>query len=99
MKNVFNPTLTISKAYTFWADPGHGWLAVPAAEIRELGIKPSCFSYGVGGGGMIYLEEDCDLGLFMRAKGLTPETSEAWFAANVVDRYVSNSEDLPFQRR
>ena len=97
MENVFSPTLTISKPYTFWADPGHGWLAVPAAEIKALGIKPSGYSYRAGG--FVYLEEDCDLGLFMRAKGIDLADGPAWFAANVTDRYVDDREDLPFRRR
>lgn len=96
MDNVFAPAFSLSKPYTFWADPGHGWLQVPAVEILALGIKPSAYSYRSGG--YVYLEEDCDLGLFMRAKGVDLADGPAWFAANVTDRYV-DSKDLPFPRR
>ncbi len=62
--------------YRFIEDPGHGWLEVPRAEIEALGIadKISTCSYE-STNGMVYLEEDCDMGVFCRAKGWTPETA------------------------
>jgi hypothetical protein len=57
--------------YTFIADPGHAWLAVPLEEIRKLGIadKISACSYMTKE--MAYLEEDCDAPVFIKAAGLT----------------------------
>lgn len=53
--------------YTFFADPGHGWLRVPLSEISALGLtgKVSGYSYKQGKYG--YLEEDCDADLFLKA--------------------------------
>ncbi|MGZ5078631.1 MAG: hypothetical protein ACXWHZ_03690 [Usitatibacter sp.] len=57
--------------YTFHTDPGHGWLAVPTAELRALHIvdKISGYSYLSRDGKTAYLEEDCDLSTFAEAKG------------------------------
>ena len=49
--------------YTYHSDPGHGW----------LGIGDKISSYSYINGGKAYLEEDCDMGLFIRtmeAKGV-----------------------------
>lgn len=58
--------------YVFHEDPGHGWLAVPRTELRALGIagEVSEYSYQSRDGSIVYLEEDCDLSLFCRAKGI-----------------------------
>lgn len=48
-------------------DPGHGWLKVPLAEFpdaRDFGT-----GFGYDDGAFIYLEEDCEAGLFMDAHG------------------------------
>jgi len=57
-----------SDTYTFYADPGHAWLAVTREEIDRLGIarKISQFSYQKGD--IVYLEEDGDAGVFLNAK-------------------------------
>lgn len=52
----------------YWVtDPGHGWLAVPLAEVERLGLKPSEFSFIKGP--IAFLEEDCDAGLYLDATG------------------------------
>ena len=60
--------------FRFIEDPGHGWLEVPAAVSRSVGVRPeqySPYSYsfkpGFGGDEILYLEEDCDAGVFVRA--------------------------------
>lgn len=57
--------------YRFISDPGHGWLEVPRKEIDQAGIagKVSKFSYQSIDGEMVYLEEDCDAYLFLKAIG------------------------------
>ena len=50
---------------TFFSDAGHGWLKVPKALIRKLGVPVSQFSYQRGENA--YLEEDMDAGRFIRA--------------------------------
>lgn len=55
MQNVFD----------VYNDPGHGWAKVPARVLTELGFAPWDFSgYSYVGRDCLFLEEDCDLGLF-----------------------------------
>ena len=60
--------------YTFYCDPGHGWLKVSFKEIKALGIEDkitahSYMRYNKNAHGWdIYLEEDCDATLFYEAK-------------------------------
>lgn len=58
------------KVYTFHCDGGHGWLAVKRSELATLGIADKVSSYSYQKGDTVYLEEDCDLTLFMDAKGI-----------------------------
>ncbi len=51
--------------YIYHQDPSHGWLAVPAQQVRALGLTPSSCSFRRAG--MAYLEEDCDMVAFMNA--------------------------------
>lgn len=57
----------------FYEDPGHGWLEVPVAELVKLGIAAeiTSYSYQSRDGKTAYLEEDCDLSTYARAKGYT----------------------------
>ena len=55
----------------FFTDPGHGWLAVHADELRQYNLinKVSKYSYMNLASGHVYLEEDVDAPMFMnRAK-------------------------------
>lgn len=58
----------MTEKYTFHLDPGHGWLEVELAELAELKIAHLISSYSYLKKGIVYLEEDMDLGTFMRAK-------------------------------
>ena len=51
---------------TFYSDPSHGWLQVPHALINQLGIGNKITRYSYRDQECAYLEEDCDLSLFMR---------------------------------
>ena len=57
--------------YLLISDPGHGWLRVPTLEVIRLKIadKISTCSYIDWDGRSVYLEEDCDMAIFARAKG------------------------------
>ncbi len=59
-------------------DPGHGWAPVPVAKLVELGIahKISGGSYLDPKNDVAYLEEDCDLGLYVKALEARGETIE-----------------------
>lgn len=46
-------------------DPGHGWVAAQAEQVRALGVTPTPYSYQDGE--TVYLEEDCDAPAYLRA--------------------------------
>ena len=56
------------KTYIFHNDPGHGWVAVKRAELERLGILNQISECSYQKGKTVYLEEDCDAGLFIDAK-------------------------------
>ena len=55
--------------YTFYESPGHGWLRVPVSDVLDAGIENKIGS-ACQRGGYYYLEEDCDMPLFMEATGV-----------------------------
>lgn len=57
--------------YTFYTDPGHGWLAVPLSELERLGIADKISTCSYVKGHTVFLEEDCDAPLFIKAAGIT----------------------------
>lgn len=56
------------KTYKFYADPGHGWLAVKRSELTSMGIIGKISHYSYQRGDTVYLEEDCDASLFINRK-------------------------------
>lgn len=59
---------------TFHCDRSHGWGEVPLELINRLGIAGKISRYSYTKLPNAYLEEDCDLGIFidaMKAKGET----------------------------
>lgn len=54
--------------YQFYSDPGHGWLRVPYSELERLGIADKITHYSYTKGNNVFLEEDCDMSTFMKAK-------------------------------
>lgn len=50
---------------TFYADPSHGWAEVPHDLMATLGVK-GISRYSYRNAENAYLEEDCDLGIFLR---------------------------------
>jgi hypothetical protein len=59
-----NPPIN-TNIYNFIEDPGHGWLQVPITELTFLGIIDKITPYSPKVGSFMYLEEDCDAGLFL----------------------------------
>lgn len=57
----------MQKVFQFYADPGHGWMAVKKQLLNELGIAANITPYSYQRGDTAYLEEDCDLDLFFEA--------------------------------
>lgn len=50
-----------------YSDPGHAWAAVKRKHLQELGILSQVSSYSYQRGKTVYLEEDCDLSLYLKA--------------------------------
>ena len=55
--------------HTFFSDGGHGWLKVSRKRLDTLGILPNISSFSYMLGDNIYLEEDCDVTLYVKALG------------------------------
>lgn len=63
----------------FHSDAGHGWLAVKTRELVELGIADKITAYSYTKGQSSYLEEDCDMTLYVntqRDRGVTVEVRD-----------------------
>ena len=55
---------------TWFFDPGHAWLQVNKQTLSDFGLTPADFSeFSRTDGHDLYLEEDCDAGIFIRAVG------------------------------
>lgn len=58
----------MKKVFNVYCDPGHAWLKVSFADLRAIGMHSGKFSnYSYLSDNAIYLEEDCDLPLFVKA--------------------------------
>ncbi len=62
--------------YVYEQDPGHGWLIVPKSELSRLGIADSITAFSYQNGPWVYLEEDCDMPVFLAAKEAVGEPVE-----------------------
>lgn len=51
----------------FYTDPGHGWLRVTRTLVDHLGCAQQITPYSYQRGRYVYLEEDCDAPLVLRA--------------------------------
>jgi len=70
----------VVKKYNYIQDPGHGWLSVSHKDIIELGIKDLISGYSYMNSTRVFLEEDGDAGIFVKAAkamGWTIETKSS----------------------
>lgn len=51
----------------FYSDSAHGWAKVSINEIKELGIGKDITTYSYMTDDSVFLEEDCDLNLYINA--------------------------------
>ena len=58
--------------YKFHYDAGHGWLEVELNELKELGIEKEISQFSYQKDEKVYLEEDCDVAVFIKAKKINP---------------------------
>lgn len=56
--------------YDFYSDAGHGWLKVSMADLEEMGIADQISGCSHMRGKWGYLEEDGDVSLFCKTKGI-----------------------------
>lgn len=54
-------------SFDFVNDPGHGWLKVPFDLIKKFELQMFISNFSYQNGNDVYLEEDCDAGLFLKA--------------------------------
>lgn len=59
--------MTKTKTIQFYADPGHGWAKVKKSELVSLNIAHQISSCSYERGDYAYLEEDCDLSIYLGA--------------------------------
>lgn len=52
--------------FTFYHDPGHGWVEVWIPWLEKLAIQDKISSYSYKNNNYAYLEEDCDATLFFQ---------------------------------
>jgi hypothetical protein len=50
---------------TYFHDGGHGWYSVKRSKLEQLGILSKITSFSYQRGDSVYLEEDCDLSLYI----------------------------------
>ena len=53
--------------YVFHSDAGHAWLECDRSELERFVDLSEVSSCSYQKGGKVYLEEDCDAGLFLQA--------------------------------
>ena len=56
-----------TKKLTVYTDPGHGWVKVKFSELVKYGIASKVSRCSYVRGDYVYLEEDCDAGLYIDA--------------------------------
>ena len=71
--------------YYFHSDPRHAWLAVKRAELIRLNILNKISGCSYQNGQTVYLEEDCDAGVFLKAKEAASEIVE------IKEKYQENT--------
>lgn len=51
----------------YYSDPAHGWYRVERSALRTYGVEDRVSSCSYQNGVYVYLEEDCDAPLLVRA--------------------------------
>lgn len=87
--------------FRFYQDSGHGWLKVPIDLLYRFGIADQVSGYSYERGEYAYLEEDCDMGLFLteykrRYGGLPKFTDRVSERSRIRDyaRYYKRTRDF-----
>jgi len=78
---------------TFHTDPGHGWLEVPVNMIKLLGIADKISEFSYRRADKVYLEEDCDLPVFLEAMRNQLGSTPTW-----IERFTENTPIRTYAR-
>ncbi|CAM5530497.1 hypothetical protein TMEC54S_00251 [Thauera mechernichensis] len=78
------PEVTRTRKFDFYADPGHGWLAVKRTDLQKAGVADRISRCSYQREDMVFLEEDCDAGIFIKA--LAEQGIKAEFRQHHTDR-------------
>jgi hypothetical protein len=73
---------------TFHCDSGHGWLEVPRADAVALGLADKISRSSYQGGHSLYLEEDCDAGIYLDA------AKAAGYTLQIVEKYTAGDSPI-----
>jgi hypothetical protein len=76
----------------FICDPSHGWGEVPISLINDLGIADKISQYSYIKGSNAYLEEDCDLPIFLNAYERTGEKVDFEEVFSNHDSWIRNCQ-------
>ena len=87
--------------HEYHEDGGHGWLKVSKVIINALGIASEISGYSYEYNGQVYLEEDLDAAIYLKAifpEGIISETfSQFWqlYVTSINDGDSSNIRSFP----
>lgn len=59
--------VAVPEVFNWYEDAGHSWLEVPFDLLYEWGIVDDISTYSYMNDNMAYLEEDCDMPIFLKA--------------------------------
>jgi hypothetical protein len=88
LSKITHQDVTVQTSYVYHQDSGHGWLAVPIQELRDLGIAERITSWSYINKETAFLEEDLDLGTFLEMR------SKVNLNVQLIDRYVDGLCDI-----
>ncbi|MBP9216732.1 MAG: hypothetical protein KBF23_06135 [Agitococcus sp.] len=54
------------KSFNFHQDAGHGWLCVKRKALEDADLLNQVSDYSYQRGESVYLEEDCDMGIWIK---------------------------------
>ncbi len=77
----------MSKKFRFHQDVSHGWLAVKLQDLADLEISRHISKYSYVKGQTAYLEEDCDMSVFVAA----------WKQKYILPPEIVYSDNRPFR--
>lgn len=72
----------------FYCVPSHGLLEVMHEDIAALGITDKISQYSYARAGWVYLEEDCDAGLFLDS------AKAAGWTIQIVEKYAGTDSHI-----